>query len=185
MKCSKPKIAVLIAGLFVLGGTMLLLFGGILSTPRDFSSPGTTIRLVDEKGYPMSGIEVGRAWYDGDLNVDGHDVGLTDKTGVCLFSKVPANVGLFTGTLRKTGSFFVPCGSGSGTYTTIYVRYHGIYKVVPKGKTLHSVGMSNQDPDGVWFDASTDALSNTLANLTFPMKAKTIDYILSASPNGP
>jgi hypothetical protein len=179
----KPKFILLIAAVLVLGGA-LLLSGGILSAPRDFSSPQTVIRLVDDNGSPLSGIEVGRAWHDSDLNTDGHDVILTDKTGVSVFAKVPASVGLFTGSLRKTCSLVMPCGSGSGTCTTIHVRYHGQCKVVPKGKPVHPVGQSNQDPDGVWFYTDRDSQSNTMANLTFPPKAQNIDYVLSSSPQG-
>lgn len=180
----KHKFILLITAVLVFGGA-LLLFGGILSAPRDFSSPQTVIRLVDDNGSPLSGIEVGRAWHDSDCNADGHDVILTDKTGVSVFPRVPASVGLFTGVLRKSCSVVMACGSGSGTYTTVYVRYHGQCKVVPKGKPLHPVGQSNQDPDGVWFYTSTDSQSNTVANLTFPPKAKNIDYVLSSSPHGP
>jgi hypothetical protein len=180
----KLKFILVISAVLVLGG-LLLFFGGILSTPRNFSSPQTIIRLLDDSGSPLSGIEVGRAWYDGDRSEDGHDVVLTDKTGISVFSKVPASVGLCTGALRKTCSFAMLCGSGSGTYTTIYVRYHGRCKVVPKGKSLHPVGQSNQDSDGVWFYTSTDSQSNTMANLTFPKKAKSIDYVLSSSPQSP
>lgn len=178
---ARPKRMLLISVLALAGGSILF-FVGILSAPRDYSSPQTVIRLVDENGSPVSGIEVSRAWYDSDRNADGHDAALTDKTGVCVFSKVSASVGLFTGSLRKTCGFFMPCGSGSGTYTTIYVRYHGQCKVVPKGKSLHPVGQSNQDSDGVWFYASHDSLSNTTANLTFPQKVKSIDYALVSSP---
>jgi hypothetical protein len=167
----KTSFVLLISAVFVLAGVFLI-FGGILSTPRDFSSPQTIIRLVNENGAPLSGIEVGRAWHDSDCKADGHETMLTDKTGVCVFAKVPATVGLFTGALRKMCGVVMACGPGGGTYTTIYVRYHGRCKVVPKGKSLHPVGQSNQDPDGVWFLTSTDSLSNTMVNLTFPEKAK-------------
>jgi hypothetical protein len=165
--------------LVLVGG--LLLFGGCLSTPRDFSSPQATIRLVDESGSPVKGIEVGRSWYDSDRSTDGHDTAVSDQGGIAQFSKVSASVGLFTGTGRKVGSFFAICGSGSGTSTEIYVRYHGLCKVAPKGKTFHPVGQSNQDPDGVWFYTSTDSQGNTMANLTFPQKITNIDYVLMSS----
>ena len=162
----------------------LLLVGGCVSTPRDFSSPPASIRLVDQSGAPMSGIEVGRNWYDSDSNREGSDKIVTDQTGTVQFSKVPANVGLFTGSWRKSYSSLGMCGSGSGTSTTIYVRFAGIYDVVPKDKSLHKTKHgSYQDQDGVWFYTSFDSRSNTMANLSFPAKSKTIDYVLSAKPH--
>src|ERR1039458_3165733 len=140
----------------------LLLVGGCLSTPRDFSSPPTSIRVIDQSGAPMSGLEVGRHWYDSDSGADGSDEAVTDQTGSFHFAKVPAKIGLFTGAWRQTYSHLWMCGVGSGTYTEMYVRYHGLYDVVPKGKALHPVGQSQQDPDGVWFVASPDSQSNTL-----------------------
>jgi hypothetical protein len=180
---SKAKCMLLISSAVLLGGALLYVTGD-LSTPRDFSSPQTTIRLVDENGAPLSGIEVERSWYDADLKAEGRDMALTDNSGSCRFSTVPANVGLLTGAWRKAYSSLGMCGSGSGTQTTVYVRYHGLAKVAPKGKPLHPVGGSNQDPDGVWFDASTDSQSNTLVTLTFPMKAKSIEYALSSGLHG-
>jgi len=165
--------------LVLVGG--LLLVGACLSTPRDFSSPRSTIRLVDEGGSPLTGIEVGRAWYDSDSRTDGHDKTASDLDGIARFSKVPASVGIFTGTGRRVGSFFAICGSGSGTRTEIYIRYHGVCRVVPKGRTLHPVDQSNQDSDGVWFYTSADAQGNTMANLTFPQRITNIDYVLVSS----
>ena len=174
---------IVISALLVFVG--FLHFSGILSTPRDFSSPRTIIRLVDENGNPISGVEVGRGWHDSDRNADGHDVIFTDSTGASEFSKVPANVGLFTGTLRKVGGFVASCGTDSGTTTTIYVRYYGQHKAVPKGKSLHPVGQVYRDSDGVWFHTSTDSQSNTMANLTFPKGVERIDYVLSSSSYNP
>jgi hypothetical protein len=176
---SKAKIVLLVSAMlvFVAG---ILCFRGVLSTPRDFSSPQAAIRLVDESGSPLSGIEVGRNWYDSDCNKEGSDKAVTDESGISAFPKVPASVGLFTGAWKKAYSRFGMCGSGNGTYTTIYVRYHGRCEVVPKGKPLHPVGQSAQDPDGVWFSTSVDSQSNTMATLTFPQKARDIEYVLSS-----
>jgi hypothetical protein len=125
-------------------------------------------------------VEVSRNWYDSDQGKEGSDRTVTDQTGTAQFSKVPASVGLFTGAWRKTYSRLGICGSGSGARTTIYVRYHGRYDVAPRGRSLHAVGRSQQDPDGVWFLASTDSQSNTLVELTFPSGIKAIDYALSS-----
>jgi hypothetical protein len=171
------------SSIVVLAG-VLLFAGGCLSTPRDFASPPATIRVVDQSGVSISGLEVGRDWYDSDSGKDGHDDAVTDQTGSYQFSKIPASVGLFTGTWRKMYTSLGMCGSGSGTHTTIYVRYHGLYDVVPKGKTLHPAGMTYQDQDGVWFDVGVDSLSNTLVDLKFPDRTKTIDYELSSKPRG-
>ena len=73
------------------------------------------------------------------------------------------------------------CGSGSGTQTVIFVRYHGFCKVVPMGKPPHPTGEANQDPDGVWFYSSADSQGNTTAHLTFPQKITNIDYVLLSS----
>jgi hypothetical protein len=159
----------------------LLLVGGCLSIPRDFSSPQTVIRLVDQNGSPLGGIEVGRNWYDSDCNKEGSDSKMTDQNGISQFAKVPASVGLFTGSWRKTYLSLGMCGPGSGTCTTAYVRCHGLCKVVPLNKPLHPAGQSYQDSDGVWFHTSTDSQSNTMANLTFPHKTKNIDYTLSST----
>ena len=176
----KLPVLVLAAGSLVSIGC-LLFFGGILSSPRDFSSPEVIIRLVDERGSPVNVTEVGRNWYDSDCNKEGTDRALTDEAGISRFPKVPANVGVFTGAWRKAYSLLGMCGSGNGAHTTVYVRYQGSCSVVPKGKPLHPVGRSNQDADGVWFDTSIDIRSNTLANLSFPPTAKHIDYTLSSS----
>jgi len=176
---TKVKFFSLISGLLVLVAC-LLCFGGVLSTPRDFSSPQTMIRLVDDSGSPLGGIEVGRNWYDSDCNKEGSETAVSDRAGISVFPKVPASVGLFTGAWRKAYSKLGMCGSGNGTYTTIYVRYHGLCEVVPRGKPLHPVGQSNQDPDGVWFNSSVDSQSNTMASLTFPHKTRSIKYVLSS-----
>jgi hypothetical protein len=180
MMHSNARFALLISGvLFLVAG--FAWFRGVLSTPRHFSSPQTIIRLVDENGSPVSGIEVGRNWYDGDCNKEGGDKVLSDQAGISAFPRVPANVGLFTGTWRKACGKLGMCGSGSGTYTTVYVRYRGLCEVAPKDKPLHPVGQSNQDPDGVWFNTSVDSQSNTMASLTFPQKPGNIEYVLSSS----
>jgi len=157
---------------------------GVFSTPRDYSSPQITIRLFDDDGSHLGGIEVERTWYDSDCGKEGSDTANTDHMGVATFPKVPAKVGLFTGAWRKAYSILGMCGAGSGTHTTVYVRYHGLCKVTPKGKLLHPVGQSYRDPEGVWFYTSTDGQSNTLANLMFTEKAKSIDYALTSRPFG-
>jgi hypothetical protein len=178
--CSKAKFIFLIIGPLIL--VVWLLFAvGVLSTPRDFSSPQAVVRLVDETGTPLAGIEVGRNWYDSDIGKDGSDQVMTDRAGIARFPKVPVSVGLFTGAWRKAYSSLGMCGAGSGTSTSIYVRYHGLCAVVPKDKPLRKVGQSNQDADGIWFYSSTDSQSNTMANLSFPRQTKNIDYALSSS----
>lgn len=176
---SPTKIILLSFGILVCAGVLLLL-GGCLSIPRDFSSPSTVIRVADQSGAPIEGIEVSRYWYDSDRSAEGNDKVVTDQTGTSQFSKVPASVGLFTGTWRKMYSHLGMCASGSGTCTTIYVRYRGRFDVVPRGKTLHPAGLSQQDSDGIWFLVSTDSQSNTLVELTFPATTKSIDYALSS-----
>lgn len=161
--------------------------GGYLSTPRDFSSPLTNVRVIDQNGAPVSGLEVGRSWYDSDSFTDGHETIRTGTNGVASFPKIPANVGLFTGTLRKVVTSFLPCGSGSGTWTTIYVRFPDYYEVVPKDKLLHKSDYSSvadQDQDGITFSTDFDSESNTMANLSFPKTTKMIDYALSAKKHG-
>lgn len=177
---SKAKSGFLFSGGLILVGWLLFAVG-ILSVPRDFSSPQAVIRLVDENGSPLVGIEVGRHWYDSDRGMDGSDQVVSDPAGIARFPKVPASVGPFTGAWRKACSGLGMCGVGSGTYTTIYVRYQGLCSVVPKDKPLRKIGQSNQDPDGVWFYSSTDSQSNTMANLSFPHKMKNIDYALSSN----
>jgi len=178
---SKPKLVLVITSVVVVTGSLLFVCG-ILSTPRDFSSPHASVRLLDENNSPLSGIEVGRHWYDSDCNKDGSETTVTDQAGVAIFSKIPARVGLFTGAGRKAVMSLGMCGAGSGAHTTIYVRYRGLCDVVPKGKQLNPSGRISRDTDGVWFDTSTDSLGNTMANLTFPQKIKTIDYVLSSRP---
>lgn len=174
---------------FMVCGALILVVGllfamGILSMPRDFSSPQTVIRLVDGKGAPLAGIRVVRNWYDSDRGKEGNDQVVSDPAGIARFSKVPANVGPFTGAWRKACTSLGMCGAGSGTSTTVYVRYHGICTVAPKSKTLRKAGQSSPDPDGVWFYSSTDSESKTLANLSFPGTIKNIDYVLvSDSPD--
>jgi hypothetical protein len=174
---SKAKIVMLVSALLLFAAGIVCL--GVLSTPRDFSSPHTIIRLIDESGSPLSGIEVGRNWYDTDCNMDGSEKAFTDQAGISEFPKVPATVGFFNGSWRKAYNSLGMCGGGSGTYTTIYIRYHGLCAVVPRGKPLHPVGHSDQDPDGVWFYTSVDSQSNTIASLTFPHNTRSIEYVLS------
>jgi len=134
----------------------------------------------------MSGLEVGRDWYDSDSNTNGSEEVKTGADGSAHFPKIPAKVGVFTGTLRKTIGSLGPCGSGSGTWTTIYVRFAGNYDVVPKDKPLHKgkySSVADQDQDGVTFYTGFDSGSNTMAHLSFPDKTKTIDYVLSAKPH--
>lgn len=183
---TKNKILIL-SPLAVVLGCGLLLFVGVLSTPRDFSSPPTGIRVVDQSGSPMRDIEVSRKWIDSDCLKDGSEVMATDQTGTAQFAKIPANVDLLTGAWRKTYSHFGICGSGSGTETEIYVRFQGRYDVLPQGKPLHAVGQhgARQDSDGVWFSSDLDSRSNTVVSLTFSPKAKSIYYVLSAKRAAP
>ena len=177
VKARKARFVFMVSGALIL--VVGLLFAmGILSRPRDFSSPQTVIRLVDGKGAPLAGIEVVRNWYDSDKGMQGSDQVASDQAGIARFSKVPAIVGPFTGAWRKACTSLAMCGAGSGTSTTVYVRYHGICTVAPRIKTLRKAGQSNQDPDGVWFYSSTDSESNTMANLSFPGTTKNIDYVL-------
>jgi hypothetical protein len=181
---SKAKIVFLIVGSLILFFYVLFAIG-VLSTPRDFSSPQAVIRLLDENGTPLAGIEVGRNWYDSDIGKDGNDQVMTDRAGIARFPKVPASVGLFTGAWRKAYMSLGMCGGSSGASTTIYVRYHGLCTVVPKDKPLRKKGQSSyQDADGIWFYASTDNHSNTMAHLDFPDQTKNIDYVLSSSLRG-
>ena len=160
----RPVIIVLaIAGVAIIGGLGWAV--GVLSNPRDFSSPPATIKVVDANGAPISGIEVVRNWYDSDCGKEGSDPKMTDQAGRVQFSKVPAKVGLFTGSVGKMAALFGSCGAGSGAETTIYVRYSGRYEVIPKGKPLHPTGQTFRDPDGVTFYTDADSRSNTMANL--------------------
>jgi hypothetical protein len=169
-------------GVVFTGG--LLLACGCLSTPRDFSSPPASIRVLDQSGSPISGIEVGRSWYDSDCNTNGSETIATGLDGTAQFTKIPAHVGVFTGAWRKTYSSLGPCGSGSGTWTTIRVFFAGNYDVVPKEKPLHRTKYGSfQDQDGVSFYTNFDSRSNTMANLSFPRNSKAIDYVLSAKPH--
>ena len=169
----------MVLGSVIVGLAAILFFGGVLSTPRDFSSPQTTIRILDATSSPLSGIEVGRNWYDSDCGTEGSDRVVTDKAGISLFPKVPASVGVLTGAGRKLLGTFGMCGAGSGTYTTVYVRYPGVWKVEAQSKPLQSVAPSEPSPV---FDIATDSQSNTLANLTFPRTATNIDYVLTSRP---
>jgi hypothetical protein len=175
---SKARFIFLIIGSILLA-VWALFAAEVLSTPRDFSSPQTIIRLCDENDAAVVGFEVSRHWYDSDLGTEGSAQVITDSNGVASFPKVPANVALFTGVLRRAIGHFAMCGFGSGTRTIIYVRCHGLCTVAPKDKPLTKVGRSNQDADGVWFDSSNDSESNTLVHLSFPQQAKAIDYKLS------
>ena len=173
------KFGIMSGSTIVLAG-VLLFAGGCLSTPRDFSSPAATVRVVDQSAAPITGLEVSRCWYDSDVGKDGRDSATPGQSGAYIFPKIPADVGLFTGAWRKTYSHLGMCGAGSGTYTTISIRFPGRYDVLPRDKPLHPVGQSHQDPDGVWFISDLDSNSNTLVSLTFPSKSKSIDYVLSA-----
>ena len=168
----------------VVFAVVLLFAGEFLSAPRNFSSPSATVRVFDQSGVPIRGLEVSRSWYDSDAGNEGVDDAVADQAGSYQFSKISANVGLFTGAWRKMYSSLGMCGSGSGTHTTISVRYRGIYDVAPKGKTLHPVGQSYQDADGVWFLTDLDSNSNTIVELSLPPKAKIIDYELSSKRHG-
>jgi hypothetical protein len=174
MRNRSYKFVPIALGIAVLTGTALLA-AGILSTPRDYSSPHATIKVVDGKGAPIAGLEVTRDWNDSDCNKDGHDETLTDRNGDSEFSKVPASVGFFTGAWRKIYGNLGMCSLGNGTETKISVRFAGRYHVKPKEKILHPGGQSFQDSDGVWLLVATDSQSNTLAELTFPKNAKTVN----------
>ena len=171
------KIALLGCGIIAAGGVFALA-SGILSTLRDFSSPQTTIRIVDKSGTALAGFNVSRSWYDSDTGKEGCESAVANQDGNYIFPKVPANVGIFTGAWRKAYSTLGICGAGSGTFTKVSVRFQGHYDVLPQGKPLHPVGQSHQEPDGVWFVSDFDSQSNTLASLTFPSATKIIDYTL-------
>jgi hypothetical protein len=170
------------SGFLAVGG--ILVFGGVLSIPRDYSTPSASIKIIGQNGAPIDGVEVSRYWYDSDCGTEGLDRAVADRPGYFQFSKVSARVGIFTGSWHKAYSFFGMCGSGSGTNTKIDVRFRGIYDVVPKAKTLHPVGQSHQDSDGIWFFADLDSNSNTTISLSFPTNAKKIDYELLAKHHG-
>jgi len=160
----------------------LLLTGGCLSSPRDFSSPSTTIRIVDQSGSPISGIEVIRDWYDSDCLTKGSDTNLTDTAGTVRFPKIPAQVGLFTGAWRKAHDNLEPRGSASGTTTTIGISLVGIDGVVPKNGALHKMEHSPdlyEAGDGVVF-YTPDRQTNAMTYITFPDKSKLISYDVSA-----
>jgi len=173
------KITLLSCGIIAVVA-VLLFASGILSTPRDFSSPQTTIRIVDQSGTALTDLQVSRNWYDSDTGKEGCESAVANQAGDYTFPKVPANVGVFTGTWRKAYSTLGMCGAGSGTYTKVNVRFQGRYDVLPQGKTLHPVGQSQQDQDGVWFISDFDSASNTLVSLTFPSATKIIDYTLTS-----
>ena len=107
-------------GFLAVGG--LLVLGGVLSIPRDYSTPSATIKIFDQTGASIDGVEVSRDWYDSDCGTEGCDRAVADQPGHFQFSKVPASVGIFTGAWRKAYSFLGMCGSGSGTDTKIDVR---------------------------------------------------------------
>jgi len=108
------------SGLITFGGFLVL--GGVLSIPRDYSTPSASITIIDQKGAPIDGIEVSRYWYDSDCGTEGLDRAVADQPGHFEFPKVPARIGIFTGAWRKAYSLFGMCGSGSGTDTKIDVR---------------------------------------------------------------
>jgi hypothetical protein len=108
---------------------------------------------------------------------------MTDLTGTAKFPKIPANVDLFTGALRKAHDNLAPRGSASGTSTSIRIRFVGIYDVVPRNSPLHKIQYAHdlyEDKDGVIFYTSFDSRSNTMTEITFPEKSKLIDYVVSA-----
>jgi hypothetical protein len=166
-------------GAIILAGVVLFV-GGCLSKPRDFASPSATVCINDPDHVPIVDLEVSRNWYDSDVGNDGSDYAAADKSGNYIFPKIPAKVGLFTGAWRKAYSQLGMCGAGSGTYTEIYIRFHGHYDVLPQNKLLHSAGQSHQDPNGVWFDSDLDSNSNTLVHLKFPSDNQNINYVLMA-----
>lgn len=179
MRVTGKLFLIACGGILVAGCLMYSV--GVLSRPRDYSSPAIRIELVDQLGSPMSGIEVGRSWYDSDCAAEGHDNVKTDAAGAAYFAKVPAKVGLFTGALRKALTSLGSCGSGNGTGTSVYVRYDGQCDVAPRNKTLHRTGQTYEDQGGVTFYTATDSLSNTLVNLSLPGKIRDIHYVLSSS----
>lgn len=168
-----------VMALFVMG--TLLFAVGVLSTPRDYSSPTVTIRILDRDGKPLKDLDVSRSWHDADCGTEGSESAKADQSGVFRFPKVPAKVGLFTGAVHKALYCFASCGAGSGTSTEIWVRFRGLCDVTPFGKSLHLVGQSHQDEAGVWFCQSTDSFSNTTVDLTFPGTMTNIDYVLSST----
>jgi hypothetical protein len=178
---SPIKFALLSFGMICIAGGFLLV-GGCLSTPRDFSSPSTAIRIVDQSGSPVSGIEVIRDWNDSDCLTKGSDTNITDAAGTVRFPKISAQVGLFTGAYRKAHDNLAPRGSASGTTTTIGIRLVGIYDVKPKDGTLRKVEVAHdlyEDKDGVIFH-TPDRQSNAMTYITFPDNSRLINYEVSA-----
>ena len=162
----------------------MLLAGGCLSSPRDYSSPPTTIKIVSgENGAPLSNVEVIREWDDSDCETKGSDTMMTDQTGTARFPKIPAKVGLFTGAWRKTHDNLGPRGAGSGTTTTIEIRLMGVYDVKPKDGALHKLNAGGLYDDNYGFLCYTffyTNRSNMMTAVTFPDNSKLIDYVLSA-----
>jgi hypothetical protein len=65
------------SGLITFGGFLVL--GGVLSIPRDYSTPSASITIIDQKGAPIDGIEVSRYWYDSDCGTEGCDRAVADQ----------------------------------------------------------------------------------------------------------
>ena len=143
----------------------LSLAGGCLSTPRDFSSPPTTLKIVGENGAPLSGVKVSRHWDDSDCNLRGSETNQTDLNGTVRFPPIPADVGLFTGAWRKAHDNLAPRGSASGTCTSLRVYFFGAYDMAPKDSPLHMIEATQglfADKDGVDFYTSVDGRSNSM-----------------------
>jgi len=64
-------------GFLAVGG--LLVLGGVLSIPRDYSTPSATIKIFDQTGASIDGVEVSRDWYDSDCGTEGCDRAVADQ----------------------------------------------------------------------------------------------------------
>lgn len=167
---SMAKLALTVLALVVLSGCS--------SKQSNPASPQITLGILDEHQLPLKGIEVTRRWYDDDPDQCGSDELQTDAAGLCVFPEVARKSGSLLRPVKRLLSLLGPCGAGSGTETTILVRYSGQYEVKPKDKTLHSIGASRQDQDGVWFQALADVYSHSLVYLTLPQTNQVFDYTL-------
>jgi hypothetical protein len=157
----------------------LLLTGGCLSGPRDYSSPPTTLKIVSENGAPLSDVEVSRYWNDNDSDTRGSETNMTDLTGTAKFPKIPTNV---DGAWWKAHYNLAQSGSATGITTRLSVHFVGSYDVAPKDGLLHEITNTvdlYEDKDGVIFYKSFDSLSNTITVISFPAESKIIDYVVS------
>jgi hypothetical protein len=156
--------------------TLLTLCG--CSRQREPASPLIKIRILDEDHLPLKGIPVTRRWYGGDQDQSGTDEMQTDAAGLCTFPEVARQGGVSFGVTKRVISRFGPCVVGAEGSTVVLIRYSGRYEVIPKDKSLHSFGASQQDSDGVFFLATTNARSDSLVYLTVPRTNRVFEYTL-------